>query len=199
MTEPRPAPAEKGWKHRLAGLRWLGFSVVLSALCAYTTCASAQDESRSEFLVKAAFLYHFAKFVEWPAGSLAADQNSITLCVLGTDPFKSALDTIEGKQVQGRTLAVETVSELTPDTRCHLVFVSTSESERLEEILFVLANHPALTVSDIDGFAQHGGVIGLVKAKDKISFEINLQAAKEAGLKLSSSLLRLAKIVEGDS
>jgi len=160
--------------------------------------AGAEDDLTGEYLVKAAFLYNFAKFVEWPAEAFPDDSAPITLCILGQDPFGGALETIRGKSVKGRKLVIRQSMRVEDLEMCHMLFISSSEKDRLNRILDLVESPNVLTVGDMESFARHGGVVNLIKTGNKIKFEINVDAAREAGLKISSKLLKLAKIVSSN-
>jgi hypothetical protein len=149
-----------------------------------------------EYLVKAAFVYNFARFVEWPSEAFADHQGPITLAILGKDPFGDTLEAISGKPVKGRKLEIRRVDRIEDLERCHMLFVSGSEKENLSQIFVKVSPWPVLTVSDMEGFAQRGGIINFIKVEKKIRFEINVDAAERTSLNISSKLLKLAKIVE---
>ena len=168
--------------------------MVMATVCVLVSSApTAHTAPVREYAIKAAFLYHFAEFVEWPADKLAPA--SITLCVLGKDPFGTALNTIEGKEIKGKKLSIKRLAVGQGLASCHILFISTSEEERLGHILTSLRHASVLTVSEIARFVYRGGMINFVKRKNKMRLEINASVAKQAGLKLSSHLLRLAKVV----
>lgn len=156
--------------------------------------AQAQPPSR-EYAVKAAFLYNFAKFVQWPAASFFDDQTPLNVCILGEDPFGAAMQTIQNKTVRGRKLVVHRYRQSEDLEKCHLLFICRSEKEMLSDVLEALRNCSVLTVSDMDAFAERGGVIHFIQVDNKLRFEINLDAAERAALKISSRLLKLARIV----
>jgi YfiR/HmsC-like len=160
---------------------------------------SGADPERSlEYPVKAAFLVNFAKFTEWPAESQQAQASVVTICVLGRDPFGDVLEkTAAGRSVGGRPIAIQRHRSLEGVGACHVLFVATSEDERLAQILERLAAEPVLTVGEGDGFTRRGGVIGLVVESNLARFEVNLHAAQRIGLQLSSKLLGVARVVEG--
>jgi hypothetical protein len=151
-----------------------------------------------EYDVKAAFLFNFAKFIEWPESAMNSEKVRFTLGVLGADPFGGALlEVARGKTLNGRAVEVRqgrTVSEL---AGCDVVFLAASEEKRIERHLEALGGTPALTVSDTAGFARRGGMIELYLDGNRIRFAINLKAMREAGLEPSSKLLALARIVDG--
>ncbi len=157
--------------------------------------APAAAETSREYLIKAAFLYNFAKFTEWPAGTFPDGSAPLDICVFGEDPFGAALDSIAGKAIRGRTVAVHRVASIEEGAACHLLFISASEATRLSGILQSLRDRPVLTIADMPDFARAGGIINLkTNEEEKIRFEINVAIAKRAGLKLSSKLLNLAEI-----
>jgi hypothetical protein len=153
------------------------------------------EESR-EYAVKAAFLYNFAKFVDWPPESFKNETAPLVLGIVGIDPFGSLLETLKDKTVKGRKLVVRRLSRLENFEDCQILFISGSEKGALRPILATVKNHPILTVSDIDRFAPQGGMIGLVAVDNTINFEINLDTVQRSKLKVSSQLLKLAKIIQ---
>jgi hypothetical protein len=174
-------------------------TVLLIAMIAVSVVATgAETPSLDEYQVKAAFLYNFAKFVEWPAYALPDASTSITLCILGEDPFGITLDqTINGKIINGRQLVIKRLKESYSGKLedCHILFISLSEARRLRPLLEVLKNASVLTVSEIEWFAKEGGIIHLTLEEGKVRFEVNVAAAERARLKISSRLLRLAKVI----
>jgi hypothetical protein len=163
-------------------------------LGAPVAAAEAAEASR-EYLIKAAFLYNFAKFTEWPAGSFPDSGAPLDICVFGEDPFGNALESIAGKTIRGRKVAVHRVASIEAGAACHLLFISESEATRLARILESLRGRPVLTIADMPEFARSGGIINLkTNRKEKVRFEINVTIAKRAGLKFSSKLLSLAEI-----
>ena len=159
--------------------------------------AHAQLSGDREYLIKAAFLYNFLKFVEWPVEALPEISDTITTCVVGEDPFGNALESIRGKTVKNRSLAIRRVEELRNLGTCQLVFISASEKNRLRKITDALKGRSVLTVGDFEGFLESGGIIRLFMQSNNIRFEINLDTAEQAQLKVSSRLLNLAKVVRG--
>lgn len=159
--------------------------------------ATAED---LEYQVKAAFLYNFAKFVEWPAGAFEGPTDSLVLCVVGDDPFGESLDTVvRGETLNGRPLVVHRTRDVYEIRDCHVVFVPRSERGRQERLLEDLRNRGILTVGEADGFLTGGGIIRFVLEQNRVRFDINLQAAESSGLRLSSKLLRLARTIHTPS
>lgn len=159
--------------------------------------ALAQTAPPSESQVQAAFLYNFAKYVEWPAEIFPTRDAPITFCVVGNDHFGAALTAIDGRKAQGRTIRVR--RGVAPDElgACQVAFVADSEERRISAILAGTAAQPVLTVSDIEGFAEAGGAIGFVRADQRVQFEVNAQTLQRSHLRLSSEVLKLARTVIG--
>jgi hypothetical protein len=166
------------------------------------SCSVAAELSHSsEYELKAAFLFNFIKFTEWPRAELGKADDPIVIGIVGTDPFGPALDkTIQGEKVHDRAILVRRFPRMdAAATNSHVLFISASEATNLSAILKLLGGEAVLTVSDMDSFAERGGIINLKKESNKIVFEINLDAAKRAGLTMNAQLLKLAKIVKARS
>ncbi len=157
----------------------------------------AQDGQITEYRLKAAFLYHFAKFVTWPASAFADSTEPIIIGVIGRDPFGRDLEkTVAGKTVRGRRFVVKRFRHIDDLEFCHILFITPSERKHVGEILRRIDSKSVLTVGDTRSFATQGVIINLFSENYKIRFDINAAAAKEAGLRISSRLLRLAKRVQ---
>lgn len=174
---------------------------VMAFLSICAIAQAAEPPALSEYQLKAAFLYNFAKFVEWPSRALPESSPSLTLCVLGEDPFGSDLDqTIEGKTINGKVLVSRRFKGIQGLEVCQILFISASERRRMGQILEALKDLSLLTISETDRFAKLGGVINFTMEQNKIRFEINVDAAERKGLKISSKLLKLAKVIrDGDA
>jgi hypothetical protein len=166
------------------------FAVVLHAAGSGTAWAQSTSD---EYRVKAAFLFHFAQLVEWPA---TGDSGSpLVLCTLGDDPFHGELEnTVAGKQIGSRTLRIRHVKP-SQASGCNMLFISKSEDKRLPILMANLRNAPVLTIGEADDFLLSGGIIRFCLDGKKVRFEINREAAELARLKISSQLLLLAKNV----
>jgi len=152
----------------------------------------------TEYEVKAGFLYHVGWFVEWPANSVQDHASTFIIGVLGTHPFGSALDDVmRGKAIHERPVVIKYYQRVEEAVSSHVLFISASEEPRLPAILAVLETTPVLTISDLERFAERGGMIALRLVDRKVHFDINMDATERAGLKLSSQLLRLAKVIHG--
>ena len=157
----------------------------------------ARGKDFNEYQVKAAFLYNFAKFVEWPAQSFKGPDDPIAICVVGQNPFGSMLeDTVKGKRLEGRAFVVRTVADVQQAGGCHILFVSSSEREHLQSILASIKTTGILTVGETAGFAKDGGIINFKLDGGMVRFEINIDAAAKEGLQIRSNLLSLAQIVK---
>jgi hypothetical protein len=174
----------------------IGLVMVFLALLWIGDGSSLNAAAPTEYQLKAVFLMNFAKFVEWPTTAFRSAQSALTICVLGEDPFGRDLDDVVRGQVAGdRALAVKHLAQVQRGDNCHVLFVSGAEKARTERVLGILNNTPTLTVGEGDDFAAAGGMIALLIEDNKIRFEVNLDAAGNAGLKISSKLLKLARNV----
>jgi hypothetical protein len=184
-VRPRTAQA----RARVCVATALVWAVLLSALCVHS-----QPEG-NEYQVKAAFLFNFGKFVEWPDSSFVGDGAPFSICVVGNDPFGGALDALRGKFIGHRPVAVWRIKNADDGWRCQVVFVSASEKSHFDAIFRTLRGSNALLVSDTPGFAAAGGAIELTVEDNHVHFIINPDAIQRARLRVSSQLLALAKIV----
>jgi hypothetical protein len=166
-------------------------AVLAAALLACMPAFSGiAGQPSTEYRIKAAFLYNFTSFVTWPEEF--AGQTGFTLCVFGDDPFGVLLDRLAGKSVKNTKLVVRRLESLALLDQCQLVFISEISSEQLGATLALLHRLPVLTVSDMHGFTELGGIIEFRIIDNKVRFDINLNAAESAGLTISSKLLSLA-------
>ncbi len=173
----------------------------------------AAPEANREYQIKAAFLYNFVKFTDWP-GESAADSNEpntvdsnepITIGIIGEDPFGNAFEPVKNERIKGRKIVLkrfkgleeskQSSEQIESVRKCHLLFVCRSQKEQLREIIDVVKDRPVLTVADMGGFLESGGMINFILEEKKVRFEINLAAARHAGLRINSRLLGLAKRV----
>jgi hypothetical protein len=167
-------------------------SAILGILLATAACGQAADPYR----VKAAFLYNFAKFVEWPADAFKSPAGPIVICVVGKNPFGDVLDeAIHGQAAQGKPFAVRQISDAAQMRTCHILFVSSSERKRLPSIFQEIKNCAVLTVGESDNFTAEGGIVNFRIEQGSIRLQINPDAATRQQLHISSKLLSLAEIV----
>ena len=184
-------------------LRRLGILIVaLGMTLNWTSTAAAQavdPPDASEYLIKAGFIYNFAKFVEWPSTAFSQPDSPIMIGVLGTDPFGSVLDRlVEDKKIGARGFVVKRYKwgkDLKDLKECKILFVSASEKAHIDEIVQAVKGLPILMVGETPGFAERGGIIRFTLEDNRVRFEINVDAAHQADLNISSRLLTLAKII----
>lgn len=150
-----------------------------------------------EYQVKAAFLFNFAKFVEWPPQTFKTDKDPIRICILGLNPFGTALgDAVGGKTVLGRTFVVAEIASAGQAADCQMLFISSSERKHLVAILAELRTKGILTISETQGFGAQGGIVNFKLEDGRVRLEINVEAAAQAKLRISSQVLSLAQIVK---
>jgi len=181
-------------------LKWLfyGLYSVFSVLLLTGKAHTADLPIAEEYQVKAVFLFNFSSYITWPATAFTSPQSPFFICVLGQDPFQTELDvTIEGEKIAGHPVVVQRLSSLNLVKDCQILFVSQSENSQLANILTYLKyqHRPILTVSDIEGFVEQGGIIQFFKNGKKVRFMIDHQAAKDSGLWVSGNLLSIAEVV----
>ncbi len=167
---------------------------LLGNLLGNTEEPPADPKTVAEYRIKAACLYRFAQFIEWPASAFSGEKAPLVFGVLGKDPFGEVLDqTLKGKTIAGRTIAIKRFASVKAIESCHMLFVSSSETQKLEEVFEATKASPTATVGEAEGFLKAGGIFRFFVQENKVQFEINKAAAKLAGLEISSKLLRLAK------
>ena len=146
----------------------------------------------NEYLLKAAFLYNFAKLTRWPKSSFEGPESPLQLCVLGDNPFGTALGALAGRKVAGRPIEPRKITFTEEAAGCHIVFVTGPWLPELATALESSADGPVLTVGDAQDFAKLGGTISMKTVNYKIRFEVNLEVARRSGLRLDVRLLQLA-------
>ena len=195
--------------------------VLMMMLLAVLACAVAEEEASPSAAIKAGILLNVAEFVEWPTNAFADATTPLVVGVVGKDPFGPDLDNLQGRKIDGRNIEVrrfkgslEFRGEETPGRRqeglaekrnrkarelkaCHILFISSSEKDFLETILKSIGDANVLTVGELPEFTRQGGMVGFVGNGPKVLLEINLAAAREARLKISSKLLSLSRVVGG--
>jgi hypothetical protein len=172
------------------------FFLVLAGAGKRTGAQTAGEEYR----VKAAFIFHFAQLVDWPPEKPTGTDNSLVLCTLGEDPFQGMLEgTVAGKAIGNRILRIRHLGEPQEMQACQIVFLGRAQSKRIPMLVATLHNAPVLTVGETAGFLDAGGMIDFLLEDNKLRFEVNLDAAESADLKIGSRLLVLAQRVVGES
>jgi hypothetical protein len=159
----------------------------------------AQNSRPTDYDVKAAYLYNFGRFIEWPETVTATQGDPFTVCVLGQDPFGPRLDaTLAGETIGGKIIVAKRISSAEESGNCRILFLSLTEDSRLNKVIADLDKKAVLTVSDAPQFVTRGGMIQFVLEGKKVRFEVNLTATQHAGLTLSSELLKVATAVRKD-
>jgi len=189
--------------HKQKFSKCVALSIIITALVGgfplfvlFSDCAWSREEvTVTEYDVKAAFLLNFVRFVDWSDRMRGDTDKELILGIAGEDRFGNALNLIRGAKVKNRTLVIKNVVDSNSLINCDILFISSSEKDRLPTLMAALKDLPILTVSEIEGFAQRGGIINFIIVEKKIRFEINPDAAKQVGIHISSQLLQLARIV----
>jgi len=189
---------DRGTKRGLDLRRWLAAVAIASRLLAVPDLC-AQNSKPTDFQVKAAYLYNFGRFVEWPAQTAAISGDQFTVCVLGQDPFGPALDaTLAGERIGGKRVVAKRISGPQEAGNCQILFLRLTEDDRVNKIIEAVDKKAVLTVSDMPQFVERGGMIQFVLEGNRVRFEVNLTATQHSGLTLSSELLKVATAVRRD-
>jgi hypothetical protein len=172
------------------------FAVVVLLACSLFACRAQAQVAAGEYQIKAAFLHHFAKIVDWPPETLPPNA-PLVIGLIGDDPFGRAIDDVISNDAtaNGHRIVVRRLHWNDVISGCQIVFISSSEIAHLDQVLGALRGWSVLTVGDIDHFAQRGGMIELRAAGNRVKFDINTTAASSARLRISSKLLQLARTV----
>jgi hypothetical protein len=186
----------RGWRKHGAK-HWYKAGLIL---CLLLASAAGQVQSADEDRVKAAYLYNFAKFVEWPATSFAGTDSSMLICSIGDERLTEALQqTARGKQAQGRSIEIKEVAGVYELRSCRILLIAFHDKERIAPILRSVQLANILTVGQSEEFIRLGGIINLTRHEKNIELEINPKAAETAGLKISSRLLAVSRVVASPS
>jgi hypothetical protein len=174
------------------------FLCLIAGLAFFPQVAWGQQDSAGEYEVKAAMLYNLTRFVEWPASAYPDEQTPTAICILGQDPFGDFLTSMVSKQMGkgGRAVEIRRMQNEKGAHGCHVLYISTSERKSVAGIFSALKGSSILTVGEMAQFATRGGMIQFSLEEKQVRFEINLDAASRAELKISSRLLMLARIVK---
>jgi hypothetical protein len=189
--------------------------LLLCLMFAAVACAEDSAIQAKEHQIKAAFLYNFVMFTDWPAGKLA-ESNTITIGTLGEHPFGDAFDPVKNKTVKNKRLVIKELGKFRTSfssdnagklelanyieqlRKCHVLFICDSERENFKAILDAVKGYGVLTVGETDDFLEANGIITFIPNVEKPVFEVNLKGCESEGLKISSKVLRLARKVIGD-
>lgn len=179
--------------------RTLIYMIALASLVAAPVSSRAQPLAAPEYQLKAAFLFNFVQFVQWPPTAFAGGESPVVIGVLGEDPFGEHLDQlVRGERIRGRAIVVQRHVRVEELAGCQLLYINENDQGKLKSILARLDRQPILTVSDAPDFTRHGGMIGLLTQDNRVRLLVNVDAANAAHLTLSSKLLRRAQITTVD-
>ena len=194
MDQPQAGPIGAGLRRRRSRCLWLPLALWVAFSGAMA--AGAESETPTVRQVQAAFLFNFTKFATWPDDAFQHSGDSLIIGVLGEDPFIAVLkEVVRDKTILGKKLVVKRFVSIQDAVHSHVLFLSSSEESNLPHILKVLDKITVLTVSDMDEFAERGGMIAFTVEDQKVRFNVNVEAVERAGLKMGSQLLKLARIV----
>jgi len=177
--------------------KWWGPFIAGIAFCLSMLAAPVMSYPESpqihEYEVKAAYLFNFARLTQWPTSTFASRQNFI-IGILGDDPFGRSIEMLGNRTIGGRKVVIKSIDDIRESSACDLLFIASSEADRLRQIIAHVKGKPVLTVSDITGFEDKGGIIAFFLKDNHVRFRINIDAAERANLKISSHLLEVAEI-----
>jgi hypothetical protein len=174
-----------------------GLAVLLVVVAFGFGPVQAQPPAVPEYDVKAAFVYNFAKFAEWPEAAFRDPQTPLSVCIIGRGPAERSFEAIRDKQIKRRDVIVLANDEIRSVRACHILFLAGTDRRRTVQILESLKGAPVLTIGETSEFSEQDGVITFLSVDNKVRFEINQNAAKRAGLAISSQLLRMADKIKG--
>ncbi len=185
---------EKALVFYRARITWR-IALLAALIVSYSNLPAAA--STSEYEVKAAFVFNFAKFVEWPSRAFESSNSPLIIAIFGSDQLADALEpAVKNETIGGRRIVVRRTKHVRDIIGCHIVFIGRSGKSEIGRIIDSVKGSNVLTIGETDGFARRGGIINFFVQDQKVRFEINNNNARHAGLKISSKLLNLAKIVE---
>lgn len=166
---------------------------MLLTLTSTAFCAQAHDDVSKEYQLKAAYLLNFARFIYWPEEAFKTAEKKFNICVLGGSPFGGSLDKLSSKKIQNKKIKLRYEKTIDEVKSCHIVYFGETEKEEYESVISDLSGSVTLTVSDINGFSENGGMIEFIRVKNKIKFEINIEQSSRSGIKYRSQLLEVAE------
>lgn len=186
----------KGSKEKSRSNFWkISFFIIFLFL--NTNSEYAQSGNKIEYKLKAVYIYNFLQFIEWPSSAFNDQNSPIVIGILGEDPFGEVIDeTVKSEKIGDRPIKVKRYKFISDIDTCQVLFVCASEDKNVKNILYNLKGLPILTISDINDFAENGGNINFYVDENKLRFKINVKTLQDAKLKVSSKLLRLAKVID---
>ena len=150
-------------------------------------------DTNKEYQLKAAYMLNFARFIYWPDDAFSTTLENFNICVFGENPFGNSLDRLSSKKIHNKTIKIIYTKTLQEAESCHIVYFSKTEETTYEQTINQLPQFIKLTVSDIKGFSERGGMIEFIRVKNKIKFEINVDQSAKSGIKYRSQLLEVAE------
>jgi len=165
-------------------------SVVMLACLSW--CGSVQADIGREYQLKAAYLLNFARFIYWPVETIESSEY-FNICVIGENPFADSLNKLSDKKIKNKKIKISYADTYNKKTNCRIIYISNSREKDFKRILKLAGSDVILTVSDIEGFAGSGGMIGFIRVKTKIKFEINVTQSNQSKIKYRSQLLEVAE------
>jgi len=172
--------------------------VCVCLLASTVSVTNTYAHSEKEQLLKAAYIFNFAKFTQWPENTWKAEHTPLNLCIAGKDKLVNKLGQLAGKTIQKHPVNVLSLKDVQNINNCHLLYIATSEKERYQNILKSVNNEPVLTVSELPNFGHSGGMIEIYREEEQTHFIINLGVTRESGLTISSRLLNLAVVINNE-
>ncbi|MFL6515645.1 MAG: YfiR family protein [Chthoniobacterales bacterium] len=167
----------------------------LALILAVVPAGSAAHVDATEYGLKSVFLYQFCRFMEWPASAFSSPRDPLVIGVIGDDPFGQLLnEAVEGETYHGRPIRIEHYRNPRDIKRCHILFVSHSDEDQVNQILSSVAGKNIITVGETDDFLDHGGMIALTADRNKVHVRVNQSSLRTANVEVSSKLLRVAEI-----
>jgi len=165
---------------------------LLLILVSISWCGLVHADLNREYQLKAAYLLNFARFIYWPEEKFATAEY-FNICVVGDNPFGDSLDQLSNKKIKNKKIKITYQKEYIEENQCHIIYVGKTKDSAYKEVIRKIGNKTALTVSDLDGFTSNGGMIGFVRVKNKIKFEINVDKSIKSNIKYRSQLLEVAE------
>lgn len=182
---------------RRSGLSKRPFQVAFLAIL--FLAGAAQSKDNSEYLIKAGFLYNFSKFIQWPAACFSESGSPFVLGIYGENPFGESIFLLEKEKVNGHPVEVRIIPDgARPSSECHMIFIPDSQRKNAMGLIRALKNRPVVLVGETPDFARIGGMINFYVKNDRVAFEVNSQAVRDGQVEISSRLLKLARIIDGD-
>jgi hypothetical protein len=167
----------------------------IALILAMAPAGSAAHVDASEYGLKSVFLYQFCRFMEWPTSAFSSPHDPLVIGVIGDDPFGQLLnEAVEGETYHGRPIRIEHYRNAREIKRCHILFVTHSEEDQVDQILSSVAGKNIITVGETDGFLDHGGMIALTAERNKVHVRVNQSSLRSANVDVSSKLLRIAEL-----